>query len=93
MRTVETIHERNPPVKISSMLQPRRPASGWSAIVRISVAVSLALVAALLCSVPAHAVTIDWVTVGNPGNPNDTTGYGAVTDSFQIMKEVVARSL
>jgi len=34
----------------------------------------------------AHAVTIDWVTVGDPGNAADTTGYGAVADSFQIMK-------
>ena len=38
----------------------------------------------------AHAITIDWVTVGDRGNPNDTinTGanYGAVADSFQIMK-------
>ena len=48
--------------------------------------------AALLGSlaVPAHAVTIDWVTVGDPGNAADTTGNpnpaGAVADSFQIMK-------
>ena len=34
----------------------------------------------------AHAVTIDWVTVGDPGNAADTTGYGAVPDAFQIMK-------
>jgi len=38
----------------------------------------------------AHAVTIDWVTVGDPGNTADTTGSpnpaGAVADSFQIMK-------
>jgi hypothetical protein len=35
-----------------------------------------ALVAALLglLAVPAHAVTIDWVTVGDPGNAADTTG-------------------
>jgi formylglycine-generating enzyme required for sulfatase activity len=51
-----------------------------------------ALVAALLGSlaVPARAVTIDWVTVGDPGNTADTTGSpnpaGAVADSFQIMK-------
>jgi len=32
------------------------------------------------------AVTIDWVTVGDPGNAADTTGYGAVAASFQIMK-------
>jgi formylglycine-generating enzyme required for sulfatase activity len=49
-------------------------------------------VAALLGSlaVPAHAVTIDLVTVGNPGNAADTTGApnpaGAVAISFQIMK-------
>jgi sulfatase modifying factor 1 len=45
-------------------------------------------VASLLASlaVPAHAVTIDWVTVGDPGNAADTapSGYGAVADSFQI---------
>jgi hypothetical protein len=39
---------------------------------------------------PAHAVTIDWVTVGDPGNTADTTGEpnpaGAVATSFQIMK-------
>jgi len=45
-------------------------------------------VAALLTSLalPAHAVTIDWVTVGDPGNTADTTTYGAVATSFQIMK-------
>jgi formylglycine-generating enzyme required for sulfatase activity len=49
-------------------------------------------VSALLASliVPAHAVTIDWVTVGDPGNTADTTGdpnpAGAVADSFRIMK-------
>ena len=38
---------------------------------------------------PAHAqVTIDWVTVGDPGNAADTSpsGYGAVADAFQIAK-------
>lgn len=34
---------------------------------------------------PASAVTVNWVSVGDPGNPNDTTGYGAVADSFRIM--------
>jgi len=45
-------------------------------------------VAALIGSlaVPAYAVTIDWRTVGDPGNTADTTTYGAVADSFQIMK-------
>ena len=34
----------------------------------------------------ATPIAIDWVTVGDPGNAADTTGYGAVTSSFQIMK-------
>ena len=51
-----------------------------------------ALVVALLTSLalPAHAVTIDWVPVGNPGNTADTTGQpnpaGAVAEAFRIMK-------
>ena len=49
---------------------------------------SLLLAAFLLPTTPqeAHAVTIDWVTVGDPGNAADTTTYGAVATSFQIMK-------
>jgi formylglycine-generating enzyme len=45
--------------------------------------------AALLGSLaaPVHAqLAIDWVTVGDPGNAADTSGYGAVETSFQIMK-------
>jgi formylglycine-generating enzyme required for sulfatase activity len=33
-----------------------------------------------------HAITIDWVTVSDPGNAADDTTYGAVADEFQIMK-------
>ena len=46
-------------------------------------------VAALLGSlaVSTHAqVTLDMVTVGDPGNTADDTTYGAVADAFQIMK-------
>lgn len=43
-----------------------------------------------LISIPlpnARAVTIDWVTVGNPGNaPNPSSPYGAVAYTFDIMK-------
>jgi formylglycine-generating enzyme len=57
-----------------------------------------AAVAAAVCAVvfsavfqptEAVAITIDWVTVGNPGNADDpATGnlHGAVADEFQIMK-------
>jgi sulfatase modifying factor 1 len=59
-------------------------------IARFSRIVLCVGVAALLGSlaVPAHAVTIDWVTVGDPGNTADTApaGYGAVAAAFQIMK-------
>jgi len=36
----------------------------------------------------AALITMDWVTVGDPGNAADTdpAGYGAVADSFRIMK-------
>jgi sulfatase modifying factor 1 len=49
---------------------------------------SIAAVALLgSLAIPAHAqVTLDWVTVGDPGNAADTTTYGAVADSFRIMK-------
>ncbi len=49
-------------------------------------------VASLLVSIvsSAHAVTIDWVTVGDPGNAADTSGNpnpaGAVAETFRIMK-------
>ncbi|MFM7519085.1 MAG: PEP-CTERM sorting domain-containing protein, partial [Planctomycetota bacterium] len=46
-----------------------------------------------LCALPASAVTVSWVTVGDPGNAGQTLSYGgtnmtfgAVADSFQIMK-------
>ena len=48
----------------------------------------LLVVAGLLFVVPAHAeVTIDWVTVGDPGNACDTQTqgcFGAVADTYQI---------
>ena len=43
-------------------------------------------VAACLLAVPALAESIQWVTVGDPGNAADTTTYGDVAPSFQIMK-------
>jgi sulfatase modifying factor 1 len=48
-----------------------------------------ALVMPILSRGAEGAVTIDWVTVGNPGNdPDPATGnlYGAVADVFRIMK-------
>jgi len=49
---------------------------------------AIVLVSMVVALSPAHAVTIDWVTVGDPGNAADTApaGYGAVAESFRIMK-------
>jgi formylglycine-generating enzyme len=53
---------------------------------RLMRATVLSLAAAFPYMNSSHAVTIDWVTAGDPGNTADTTGYGAVAYSFQIMK-------
>lgn len=40
----------------------------------------------------AAGLDIEWVTVGDPGNPSDaTTGRGSVADVFQISKHEVTR--
>ena len=45
-----------------------------------------ALVTSGLMITPAKAGTIEWVPVDNPGNAADTTGYGDVAYTFDIMK-------
>jgi sulfatase modifying factor 1 len=47
---------------------------------------ALAALFTAVAAMPAHAVTMDWVTVGDPGNAADTTGYGAVAEEFRIGK-------
>ena len=47
---------------------------------------AVALLSMVVAYSRADAVTIDWVTVGDPGNTADFTTYGAVADAFQIMK-------
>ena len=49
-------------------------------------ALGAVLVSMAVAHNPASAVTIDWVTVGDPGNEADSTAYGDVADSFRIMK-------
>lgn len=44
----------------------------------------LAVVGMLALTGATQAVTIDWVTVGNPGNAADTTGYGSVSTTYRI---------
>lgn len=46
---------------------------------------SLAVLAGISFVTPALAiVNITYVTVGNGGNANDTTGYGAVANTYKI---------
>jgi formylglycine-generating enzyme required for sulfatase activity len=52
----------------------------------------VALVTAHLFALPAAAVTIDWVSVGGPGNAADTTGYGAVATAYLISKHEVTNA-
>lgn len=40
----------------------------------------------LLSARLAHAATMDWVSVGNPGNKPDSAGFGAVNYGYQISK-------
>ncbi len=58
----------------------------------INLGITLAGALALIV-VPAHAtVNIDYVTVGDLGNANDSTGFGAVAYSYQIGKYEVTNA-
>ncbi len=57
-----------------------------------TVAASLVIASNIFGTLVSASVTIDWVTVGNPGNAADTTGYGAVAYAYQIGKYEVTNS-
>ena len=61
----------------------RRMACGMG---RSLVALLLVTFSLMAGSASAAPITMDMVTVGDPGNAADTTGYGAVANSFKIMK-------
>ena len=44
----------------------------------------LVMVIVLMTTGISQAVVMDWVTVGNVGNADDTTGYGGVSEIYQI---------
>ncbi len=46
----------------------------------------LMTIATVMFAVAAQAVTIDWVTVGDPDNDPDDTGYGTVDYNYNIGK-------
>lgn len=48
--------------------------------------------AATLLTAPASAVNFDWVTIGDPGNAADTTGYGAVAYAYEISRTEVTNT-
>ena len=53
---------------------------------RSQLVAALFAVLTFIPNLQAALITIDWVTVGDPGNTADNTSYGAVADSFRIMK-------
>ncbi len=50
------------------------------------------LLAVLLLPLPAYPVDFDWVTVGDPRNAADWTGYGSVADTFLISEYEVTNA-
>lgn len=50
------------------------------------------LAAVLLAAAPAWASTMEFVSVGNPGNAADSTGYGAVGYEYRIGKYEVTNA-
>ena len=46
----------------------------------------------VLPGVASAVVNIDWVSVGDPGNAGDTTGYGAVAYEYRISRYEVANT-
>src|SRR5262245_40510830 len=52
----------------------------------------VSVLAGQLFELPAAAVTIDWVTVGDVGNPADTSGRGAVAYAYRISKYEVTNA-
>jgi len=46
----------------------------------------------LVTALPSLAVSIEFVTVGNPNNAPDTTGYGSVSYSYKISKHEITVS-
>ena len=57
-----------------------------------TVAASLVIASNIFGTLVSASVTIDWVTVGNPGNAADTTGYGAVAYEYKIGKYEVTNA-
>jgi hypothetical protein len=51
---------------------------------------ALALILAL--GGQAQAISVDWVTVGDPGNAADVTGFGSVADTYLIGKYEVTNA-
>ena len=52
----------------------------------VAAAIAAVVFSAVFQPTSARAVTIELVPVGNPGNANDTTGYGGVAYDYQIGK-------
>jgi len=58
---------------------------------KIQSLLTIAATSALIVSASA-SITMDWVTVGNPGNAADTYGFGSVAYEYQIGKYEVTNA-
>jgi formylglycine-generating enzyme len=48
--------------------------------------VRLVAILVFFVTTPARAVSLEWVLIGNPSNPADTTGFGSVPYAYYISK-------
>lgn len=53
---------------------------------------SLVIASSVFSSLASASVTIDWVTVGNPGNAAHSSGFGAVDHEYKIGKYEVTNT-
>jgi hypothetical protein len=72
-----------------------RPRLACRLVAILAARLTAALILILAISGPAQAVTIDWVTVGDPGNACDIQSqgcFGAVAYTYQIGKYEVTNA-
>ena len=56
----------------------------FNLLLRSALILLFLLATTLAATNPSHALSIDWVNVGVPGNAADSTGHGAVDHTFAL---------
>jgi len=73
-------------------MQTRKTAERTRRPRALALTAAAALAAVALSAAPAAALQIDWVTVGDPGNAADDTGFGAVATAYRISETEVTNA-